>query len=61
MKRAYKILWWKSPTNSDFYFHIVAGNGRIVAQSEGYKQKASMLRTIDALKKLVGRAQVAAL
>lgn len=35
--------------NNQYYFRIVAKNGKTIAQSEGYKQKASRTKTINAL------------
>jgi uncharacterized protein YegP (UPF0339 family) len=31
--------------NNQYYFHIVSRNGKIVAQSEGYKSRQSVLKT----------------
>lgn len=41
-----------------WYFHVKSSNGKIVAQSEGYKQKASALKTIKALKSGMCNAKV---
>lgn len=35
----------------EFRFHLKAGNGEIILASEGYKQHASALNGIDAVKK----------
>jgi uncharacterized protein YegP (UPF0339 family) len=40
---------FRSAKNRQYYFRIVAGNGRTVAQSEGYKTKGSRDRGIDAV------------
>ena len=53
-----KILNHKSKVNGQFYFSIVARNGKIIAQSEGYKSKASRGRTIASLQKSVGTAKI---
>lgn len=42
-----KIEYWKSPKNGQWYFAIIARNGKTVAQSEGYKRKASCLKTAE--------------
>lgn len=47
------IQIFKSPEDAQFYFHIRAKNRRIVAQSEGYKTRASAVKGIAALKKAV--------
>ena len=39
-----KIQYFQS--NYQWYFHIRARNGKIIAQSEGYRRKSSCLRTI---------------
>lgn len=36
-------------TNAQWYFHIRARNHKIIAQSEGYKTRASALKTIRVL------------
>ena len=43
-----KIQFFKNK-NKQWYFRIVARNGKIVAQSEGYKTKQGCLKTIDIL------------
>lgn len=40
-----KIQYFQS--NYQWYFHIRARNGKIIAQSEGYRRKSSCLRTIE--------------
>lgn len=47
------IQMFKSEADGQFYFRIRARNGKIVAQSEGYKTKASARKGIEALKKAV--------
>lgn len=44
-----KIQFFKNK-NKQWYFRIVARNGKIVAQSEGYKTKQGCLKTIDLLR-----------
>ena len=40
-----KIKYWKA-ANRQWWFHVVAANGEIVAQSEGYKRKKDCIDTI---------------
>ena len=40
------IEWFKSILNGQFYFRIVGRNGKTIAQSEGYKSKQGMMKTI---------------
>lgn len=41
--KKYKIVVFRAPSKQ-WYFHILASNGKIVAQSEGYKRKASAVK-----------------
>jgi uncharacterized protein YegP (UPF0339 family) len=40
-----KIRYWKA-YNKQWWFHVVAANGEIIAQSEGYKNKRDCIKTI---------------
>ncbi len=40
------IELFKSHLNNQWYFNLRGLNGRRIAQSEGYKRKASALKTI---------------
>ena len=40
-----KIVVFCSPVNRQWYFRMVARNGRTVAQSEGYKKRESAMKT----------------
>lgn len=40
------IELFKSRFSGEYFFRLVARNGKIVAQSEGYKRKASAIKTI---------------
>lgn len=44
-----KIELFKSGKVGDWYFRIVASNGQIVAQSEGYRNRMDCLSTINSL------------
>lgn len=41
-----------------FYFHIKAGNNKIVAQSEGYPQRKSAMKAIKSIQRGAGTAKV---
>lgn len=45
-----KIQYFKS--KSKWFFRIRAKNGRIIAQSEGYNNKASCLKTVGLFRPL---------
>lgn len=40
---------FRSGRNGEWFFHIRAGNQRIICQSEGYKQRASAVKALKAL------------
>lgn len=46
MKKQMSIELFKSRLSGQWHFRLVARNSKIVAQSEGYKRKASALKTI---------------
>ena len=39
---------WRAP-NGEWFFRIVARNGRVLCHSEGYKRKESAQRTADSI------------
>ncbi len=43
-----KIIVFKS--SNLWYFHFLARNGKIIAQSEGYKRKQACLKTVTRIK-----------
>jgi uncharacterized protein YegP (UPF0339 family) len=45
----YEIL--KSIENNQFYFHLKAGNGKVIFSSEGYKRKQKVFVCIESIKK----------
>lgn len=45
-----RIVIFRSFRTRQWYFRIVGGNNRIVAQSEGYKRKASAIKTAEAIR-----------
>lgn len=44
------IVVFLSPKDRQWYFHLVGRNGRILAQSEGYKRKRSAVKTAHLIK-----------
>jgi uncharacterized protein YegP (UPF0339 family) len=44
--------------NKQFYFRLKARNGRIIAQSEGYKRKAGVINALTALGKMIKKGGV---
>ena len=51
----YKFVVFKDKKD-EYRFRLVASNGEIVAQSEGYTAKASCTDTIDAIKQNVNES-----
>ena len=47
-----------SKRNGQHYFHLKAGNGEIIADSQLYPDEQSMQRSIKSLMKTVGKAKV---
>lgn len=45
-------------TKTGFVFNLKAGNGEIIAVSEGYKAKASCMNGIESVKKNAPEAQI---
>lgn len=52
-----KIVIFKGK-NKQWYFNIKASNGKIIATSEGYKQKASLIKGIKSVQKSVPKAKI---
>ena len=52
-----KFELYKSP-NGEFRFRLKAGNGEIIATSEGYSSKASAKNGIDSVKNNAAGAEV---
>lgn len=42
-----KIEYWKSPKDGEWYWRVKARNGKIILSSEGYRRRATMLKTIE--------------
>jgi hypothetical protein len=45
-----KFEYWQSRKDGMWYFHLVAPNNEIVAQSQGYTTKDNCINGIDAIK-----------
>jgi uncharacterized protein YegP (UPF0339 family) len=46
-----KFIYWKSTEDGQWYWHLKATNGKIIAQGEGYKRKGDLLQTIARIQK----------
>lgn len=44
--------------DEQWYFHLKANNGRIIAQSEGYTRKAGALKGIEAIRTVAVKAKI---
>jgi hypothetical protein len=51
-----KFEFWQSDKDEQWYFHLCAPNGEIVAQSQGYTTKDNCINGINAVKKYAGTA-----
>lgn len=45
MKRTVKLEIFQSERNREWYFHVRAANSKIVLSSEGYKKRASAVKS----------------
>ena len=43
MKKAARFEFWQSPISKQWFWHIRAGNGEIIANGESYKRKAGVI------------------
>lgn len=53
-----KFEYWQSKANSNWYWHLRASNGLVIAQGEGYVNKADCLHVISLIKGNAAAAQV---
>lgn len=53
-----KFEVWESIEDGNFYFHLKAANGEIIAQSEGYVSKQMALKGISSIKKNAATAPI---
>jgi uncharacterized protein YegP (UPF0339 family) len=45
-----KFEFWQSKKDGQWYFHLMAPNGEVVAQSQGYSTKDNCINGIKAVK-----------
>jgi uncharacterized protein YegP (UPF0339 family) len=62
MKRG-KFEYWRTAehsytTNGNWYWHLIAANGKIICQSEGYKTRAGCIKGIESVKGNAPRAKL---
>ena len=53
-----RFEYWKSPKDGLWYFHLVAPNNEIVAQSQGYTTKDNCINGVNAIKKYSQTASI---
>ena len=53
-----KFEYWQSVKNDEWYFHLVASNGEIIAQSEGYTTKDNCIKGAESVKKHAQTAEI---
>jgi len=56
-----KFEVFEGEATPEWFFRLRAGNGKIIAQSEGYSRKRNALKGIRAIKKCAGKARVVVL
>ena len=56
-----KFEYWQSKTNNNWYWHAKASNGLIIAQGEGYVNKADCITVINIIKSQAANAAVVAI
>ena len=52
-----RFEFWESKKDGMWYFHLVAPNNEIIAQSQGYTTKDSCITGIESIKNYVHTAQ----
>ena len=52
-----KIFYWRG--SKGWYWHLIAANGEVIAQGEGYTTKAGVLKGIGNVRALMAVAVVA--
>jgi hypothetical protein len=45
----FRVEYWKSSQDGQWYFHLKARNNRVVSASEGYKEQRSVFRVLSKL------------
>ena len=56
MKKSLRFIYGKKK-NGQFYWHLKSANGEIVAQGEGYKRRAGVLKVAKLLANYDGRVE----
>jgi uncharacterized protein YegP (UPF0339 family) len=50
--------YWKSDVDGKWYWHLKAGNGEIVASSQGYTTSSACKATVESIRANAGSAEV---
>jgi hypothetical protein len=53
-----KFEFWQSEKDKQWYFHLLAPNGEVIAQSQGYSSKDNCINGINSVKKYAPTALV---
>ncbi len=56
--KKYKFVVYRSAFDRQWYFHILASNGRVIAQSEGYKRRFGAVSTCESIRSHATRIEV---
>lgn len=56
--KKFKFVVFYSDADNNWYFHIQASNGKVIAQSEGYKQRASAVKACESIRSHQTKIQV---
>ena len=56
MKPKFEVF--EGEATPEYFFRLKAGNGKIIAQSEGYSRRRDALKTIAVIKKCAAKAKV---
>jgi len=52
-----KFEYWESKKDGQWYFHLKATNGEIIAQSQGYTTKENCITGMDSIKNNANTAE----
>lgn len=53
-----KYEYWKSAQNGNWYWRLKAANGEVIANGEGYRNKADVLSVIKLVKGSAGAPEI---
>lgn len=53
-----KFEYWQSTKNRNWYWHLLAGNNQVIAQGEGYVNKADCEHVINLIRNQAAGASV---